>query len=213
IPVAKKARWDSSQATALIAYSFLTGAGWVGWFVLGAIDRFILNGFFDASEVGLYSAYFAATGGIAAIFLQVIVSVLFPAIAKKEDKKGSLRSIEKALPWLLLGMIIVIGAVSVVILWLYGEEFPIVPSLLAPFVLSAALSFGFQLFMWLLNAEGKKGAMQTTIGTLLAVLINVGGNFALIPSMGIMGAIVTTVMSNVFLLLFFWWRARRLYAS
>lgn len=185
--------------------------GYTGWATMGSItgflisntDRLFLNSMVSLYWVGVYSAYANASTVIIGRFFQLFLNVYFPSITKEKDKEGVLRAVRQmykiaVIPVFLVSVFSIWG-----IVWLFGDKFPIRPDLIILFSINNCLMILYQLYMWLVNAQGTRG-MKTTIQILiLNSIVNLALNYLFIQMWGAVGVVLCTVVVNIIFVLYY----------
>jgi O-antigen/teichoic acid export membrane protein len=177
-------------------------------------DRYIIQYFRGASEVGLYSlSYNLASASIHIIFSMIIIAAT-PRIFNVFDKKGIyetqrlISSLTRVYFLICLPMAVGLSVVAFdLVKVISGDEY-VKGAVVFPYV-------AFSLFFWGLvqYVAQKNNLFRTTyIDTLIlsaSGLLNVGLNFYAVPLYGFLGAAVTTLVSYIFYFLVAWADANR----
>jgi O-antigen/teichoic acid export membrane protein len=165
-------------------------------------DTIIMNRFLSGRDIGVWAAAYKVAAAFQFIPITLSVSV-FPAMSllAREDKKKIAYLYEKSFQYLMLiavplGFGIIALAHPLVLKFFkvdYQEAIPILR------VLMISLIAGFISFIngAVLNASGQQ--KKQTLVMSLTLLVSIIGNLILIPRIGIWGAAVTSVTSNLFL--------------
>jgi len=164
-------------------------------------DRIMLRLMFDEAETGFYSAAFTCIG-ISAFVFSAVIDSLRPSIL--ESKKISNELFEKRLVLFFFIVTYLSLAQSIgmtllakpIILILFGESY--IPTIgvlqiLVWYVMFSYLGTGRNI--WIL-AEGKQKYLWRI--NLTGAVLNVAGNFILIPVMGAAGAAIASVLTQFF---------------
>ena len=159
------------------------------------IDIFILKDLAAYEDVGIYSLA-VNLGGQLWLIPDAFKDVLFGKNAKKNDIKAIVEAIKFNFVFSLLMVFFFVIFGHMVIDFLYDDEFiraymPLV------IIIGGNVSMIFYKFIYtLFIADGKRGT--SVIIFVLAVLINIGLNFLLIPIMNINGAALASFVSYTF---------------
>ncbi|MDG6219548.1 MAG: polysaccharide biosynthesis C-terminal domain-containing protein, partial [Candidatus Thermoplasmatota archaeon] len=103
--------------------------------------------------------------------------------------------INKSLPYIILLGFPGLLLLQLIILKLFGGKYPIDIQLLLFFSIGGILILITGFYTWLMNSIGKKGIKITTIGGIICAITNISLNFILIPLIGILGSIISTIIS------------------
>ncbi len=200
-------------APRVLAYSGVATLGGLTGAVITAADRLILQRYVPLEEVGVYAAHVTAASLVAGKALQWWVSVFFPTIAGERQKVVILARLRGAYA-LAVGPLFGCSLASIVaIVWLLGKEFPLRWGLAVLLAINACLVGFYQMYMWLLNAEGMRG-LRAVIGVLAAhALVTAVLLALLVPGFGALGAGLASVVVSASLCVAFhrlaWSFARR----
>ncbi|HAM34769.1 MAG TPA: hypothetical protein DEB40_00110 [Elusimicrobia bacterium] len=168
--------------TLMAALNLLTAACIVG------PGRLFLNRFFDAHQVGIFSAYFTSTAQISLAFLYIITSVLVPVASNPEGQNEAWRSLRRLRPALAAASLLLFSLSAVAALSIFGRQYPFHWAWIATFALAAALILLHGICAALFMARDFSGLRVSVVGNLLAGLGNVGLGLWLIPRWGVWGA-------------------------
>jgi len=197
----------------VLGYSGFATLGGLTGAVITAADRLVLQRYVSLEEVGVYAAHVTAASLVAGKALQWWVNVFFPTIAGEREKLTILARLRSAYA-LFVGPLFAGSLASIVaIVWLLGKEFPLRWALAMLLAINACLVGFYQMYMWLLNAEGMRG-LRAVIGVLAAHALMTAALLALlVPRFGALGAAVASVVVNASLCAAFhrlaWSYARR----
>lgn len=156
------------------------------------VDTIILGYTVDTFELGLYSAALSITE-IAWIFPDIFKEIMFSKSAKNDSIDVICRSIKFTL---IINFIMILGIIifgKIIIFILMGKEY------LSAYNVIILLFFGIpsMSFFKIINpvylANGERSFAFKTL--LIAVVVNVGFNFILIPYLGISGAAIGSIFS------------------
>ncbi|HEX5204630.1 lipopolysaccharide biosynthesis protein [Paractinoplanes rhizophilus] len=171
-------------------------------FVLSVSDRLVVEAQLGSAEVARYQvAYNVAS--MPMLLLSVLNSAWMPrffGIADESERRGVLASSRDALYRLMLPVVVgfACGAPLVLRIWAPASYHPARLHFVVCIVLITAIPYAGQLAVTrTLMADGRTGA--AAIGTLLAAVLNVGLNLALVPRFGLEGCAFATLAAYVFL--------------
>jgi len=166
-------------------------------------DRYVLMIFSTLSSVGLYNFGYQISAIIYSLFVVPLTNALLPVTFKQEaDPEQQREFLQKTCTYFYLA-----GMFACLFLSLYSREFieimarkeefwagwTIIPVIAFSYILFGLGSF----FDWGLVMT--KNGFQISINVFVGALVNIAGNFLLIPFWGIMGAAVATVISFIVL--------------
>jgi O-antigen/teichoic acid export membrane protein len=177
-------------------------------------DRYIIQYFRGANEVGLYSlSYNLASASIHIIFSMIIIAAT-PRIFNVFDKEGIyetqrlISSLTRVYFMICLPMAVGLSVVGFDLVGVVSGEEYVKGGVIFPYV-------AFSLFFWgLVQYIAQKNNLfgTTYIDTIIlsaSGLLNVGLNFYAVPLYGFLGAAVTTLVSYIFYFLVAWADANR----
>ena len=181
----------------ILEYTGWSTLGGITGFLISNTDRLFLNSFVSLYWVGVYSAYANASTVIIGRFFQLFLNVYFPSIAKEHDKEGVIRTIRKmykvaVIPVFLISFLSILG-----IIWLFGSKFPIRLDFLLLFSVNNCLMILYQLYMWLINAQGNRGMRTTSRILIINSVVNLTLNYVFIQLWGAIGVVICTVIVNL----------------
>ncbi|WP_433374058.1 lipopolysaccharide biosynthesis protein [Actinoplanes sp. CA-142083] len=171
-------------------------------FVLSVSDRLIVEAQLGSEAVARYQvAYNVAS--MPMLLLSVLNSAWMPrffGIADESERRGVLASSRDALYRLMLPVVVgfACGAPLVLRVWAPSSYHPSQLHFVVCIVLITAIPYAGQLAVTrTLMADGRTGA--SAVATLLAAVLNVGLNLALVPRFGLEGCAFATLAAYVFL--------------
>ncbi len=163
------------------------------------IDQVMIESFLDMKSVGLYSVavrlseawYFVPT---------IIVSTLMPYFIKIRDTDKSLyiyrlKQINTLMFWMSIGVGVVVTLFGQeMIVLMFGEVYRDAYAALALNIWAGVfVSIGLATSLWLIVENLQ---IYRLIGTMISVVLNIMGNYILIPVYGISGAAVSTLITQ-----------------
>ena len=169
-----------------------------------SIDVVMLTHLVGNYATGIYNATYKLIS-VLTLFSSVYIAVIFPVMSKffKNDDKMLLISFEKSIKYLML-IIIPIAASTVIyssdIIYLfYGSKYEAASSVLNILIWTVCLLFISGACNTLLNASHK----EVTVSKIYAVaaIFNIVLNFFMIPYFSYNGAAITTVLSDILIVL------------
>jgi len=147
---------DIDSIKKLLKYSRFVIASSLVAIIMGYGDRFVVNKYFGTEELGIYSAYYAATILVAGQFISIITNVFFAMVAKIEEKNILLKKIDRML---VIGMIPITAAIFIggfIILKLFGNAYKSDILILILFSVIAALQFFVSFYANIVNVHSEK---------------------------------------------------------
>ena len=165
-----------------------------------SIDVVMLTNLSGSYPTGIYNATYKLIS-VLTLFYSVYTAVIFPVMSKfyKNNEKLLLISFEKSIKYLMI--IIIPIAISTmiysldIIQFIYGHEYDAASSVLSILIWTVCLLFISGCCNTLLNASYKEVTV-TKIYT-IAAIFNIILNFIMIPYLSYDGAAITTVLSDV----------------
>lgn len=201
--IKQKFVYSSKIQKELLSFSLpLVPATLLGW-VLNSFDKVGLRTWSDFSQLGLYSAAFKIVA-LLNIFQTIFTTTWTPVSYKWYEDGVAKEKFEKVSTIVLAGMVILFSFVIVfrdIIMLFLGAEYR-----------NTAKIFVFLLFVPVLytvsettclGIEFSKKTIYNLWLTIISVIINLLGNYLLIPKFGAEGAAITTCISYI---VWFWLR-------
>ena len=169
-----------------------------------SIDVVMLTNIVGNYATGIYNATYKLIS-VLTLFYTVYTAVIFPVMSKfyKNDKAMLLVSFEKSVKYLMLVMIpLAVATVFYsgdVMTLIYGQEYSAGASVLSILIWTVCLLFISGAANTLLNASHR----EVTVTKIYAVaaVFNIALNFILIPYLSYNGAALTTVLSDVLIVI------------
>lgn len=169
-----------------------------------SIDVIMLTNMVGNYATGIYNATYKLIS-VLNLFYSVYIAVVFPVMSKffKNDKKLLLISFEKSIKYLML-IIIPIAVATMfysldIIQLIYGHEYDTASSVLSILIWTVCLLFVSGACNTLLNASHKE--LTVTKIYAIAAAFNVVLNLFMIPHLSYNGAAITTVLSDVLIVI------------
>lgn len=191
----------------------------VGWFVasytLNVSDRYVIQFFRGAGEVGIYAANYTFSAGIGGLMAAPVLLATHPLLMRAWD--GGRRDVAERWLGLIVEWFVVAGVLAVGILAVFsadvarlllGPEFR-EGHVVIPIAMAGAVAWQLGLYAQKpLEFEGRVRSVLW-IGVAAAVL-NVGINLLLVPVFGYVAAACSTVVSYVAYAMLTAWMGRRI---
>ena len=169
-----------------------------------SIDIVMLTNIVGNYPTGIYNATYKLIA-VLNLFYSVYTAVIFPVMSKffKNDEKMLLVSFEKSIKYLM--MVIIPLAVATVfystdiIHLIYGHKYDAASSALSILIWTVCLLFISGACNTLLNASHKEVTVTKIYA--IAAVFNIALNFFMIPYLSYDGAAITTVLSDVLIVI------------
>ena len=169
-----------------------------------SIDMVMLTNMVGNYATGIYNATYKLIS-VLTLFYTVYTAVIFPVMSKfyKNDEKMLLISFEKSIKYLMLAIIPFAVATMFystdIINLIYGHEYDAASSVLSILIWTVCLLFISGACNTLLNASYK----EVTVTKIYAVaaVFNIVLNLFMIPALSYNGAAITTVLSDILIVL------------
>ncbi|WP_405289638.1 flippase [Methanobrevibacter sp.] len=169
-----------------------------------SIDIVMLTNMVGNYPTGIYNATYKLIS-VLTLFYSVYTAVIFPVMSKffKNDEKMLLISFEKSIKYLML-VIIPLAVATVVystdiIHFIYGHEYDASSSVLSILIWTVCLLFISGAANTLLNASHKEVTVTKIYA--IAAIFNIVLNLFMIPYLSYNGAAITTVLSDVLIVI------------
>lgn len=192
---AVKYKINCKELNKLLVFGLPLVVGGLAAWGLRVVDKLFLRGMSTFSELGVYSVA-ASIAGVAAIFAGIFNTIWAPMVYKWVNEGVDLKKIDEISEHL-LAAIYFVAVLSGLFSWILPYFLPpeyaaiqylVTACLLGPlfYTLSETTAVGITL------ARKTKLSMVASVG---AMLINVLGNYLLVPKMGAAGAAVSTAIA------------------
>ncbi|XWN36242.1 MAG: oligosaccharide flippase family protein [Balneola sp.] len=186
--------------TEMMGYGFSMMMSAVAVASTNVIDRFVLNSMSGLQEVGLYSLGYKVSSILKVFVISSVSLALTPLIFKKMNDDDSHRFYQKSMTYYGFGIMICIMGIS-----LFGKEalklftgsklywssFAVIP------ILSLGMYFVALRDMVTIGLRIKKKTSRITLMTVLVSALNLFLNILLIPSLGVQGAALASLFSQL----------------
>ena len=169
-----------------------------------SIDAVMLTQLVGNYATGIYNASYKLIS-VLTLFYAVYGAVIFPVMSKfyKNDEKLLLISFEKSMKYITLLILPLVIATMIystdIIQFIYGHEYDAAASPLSILGWTVFLLYIAGACNTLLNASHKE--MTVTKMYAIAAIFNIGLNFILIPILSYDGAAITTVLSDILIMI------------
>jgi O-antigen/teichoic acid export membrane protein len=180
--------------------------GGIFYTIYYSIDAVMLTNLVGSYSTGLYNATYKLIS-VLTLFYGIYSAVIFPVMSKlfKNDKKLLTVSFEKSVKYLMLVMIPIAVSTMIysqdIIQLIYGHEYDAASSVLSILIWTVSLLFVNGACNSLLQASHKEVTTTKIYG--VAALFNIILNFFMIPHFAANGAAITTVLSDLLILILF----------
>ncbi len=190
---------SSEAGKTLLQNGLVMVAASVSGFLLGNVDKFIINRLIDIESVALYSAYAYSAGIFLNFFLQTFITVFFPSMSKIDDsRKAEINRKINRLYIVISPLLMVSSFVFVCLsLSLFGNKYGLDYSYAGLFSLYILVQFFVSTKQWLLASFDKRGMLYSTYATILASLLNVAAVYFFTVRYGLPGAMSGLVASLI----------------
>ena len=169
-----------------------------------SIDMVMLTNIVGSYATGIYNATYKLIG-VLTLFYGIYNAVIFPVMSKffKNNESMLLTLYEKSIKYLLLAIIPIAIATMYyskdIIHLIYGHQYDAASSILSILIWTVCLLFVSGAGNTLLNASYKEVTVTKIYA--IAAVFNVALNFILIPYLSYDGAAITTVLSDVLIVI------------
>ena len=169
-----------------------------------SIDVVMLTNMVGSYATGIYNATYKLIS-VLTLFYSVYTAVIFPVMSKffKNDESLLLVSFEKSIKYLMLAIVpLAVGTVfysTDIIHLIYGHEYDAASSVLSILIWTVCLLFISGACNTLLNASHKEVTVTKIYA--IAAVFNTALNFFMIPYLSYDGAAITTVLSDVLIVI------------
>jgi len=185
----------------LFQFSFYVILSRVFFVVITNLDKLMIQYFLSLKFVGIYQAYITSSQSIN-LFLGPFLAVYFPTVSKVKNKVLILEKINRiAIPVFVFAFVFLF-LTALVLLNLYGQQYIVLLDLVFLFSLAGGIYVVNGLYSFLISSQGIKGVKLISACLFFSMIINFAGNIIFIPRWGLYGAIVATILSYAFLLVF-----------
>lgn len=212
---AGRGRYDPALARQIAAYGLPLAATSTLAFLVTGSDRFMLAGFIDTAAAGKYAVGYDLAQFTLGLLLSIVNLAAYPLIVRTFEEEGE-EAARRTLRWT-LSLMLLIGlpaTVGLAILApniagvLLGSGFEDAAAVIIPGIAAAALLAGLKAFYLDLAFQLRGNTITQVWVLVVTVILNIGLNVLLIPSTGILGAVLATVAANMVAIALSWWLGR-----
>lgn len=175
----------------------------ISWWIASFCDRFVLELYLGTNSVGIYSVASkipAIVSTVASVFMQAWVLSAIKEY-QRGGESGFFDAVFRKFSALFISWAaIIICLCKLLMTFLASGDF-LESWLYVPLLLCAAVFSGFGNFYSALYISAKKNT-SVMITTICGAVVNIVLNFILIPNMGIQGAVIATMISQLVVVLF-----------
>ena len=195
---------DTSFCKKIIIFSLPFAITSLLYTVYYSIDVIMLTNMVGNYATGIYNATYKLIS-VLTLFYSVYTAVIFPVMSKffKNDETMLIVSFEKSIKYLMLVMIpLAVGTVFYsldIIQLIYGHKYDVASSVLSILIWTVCLLFISGACNTLLNASHKE--LTVTKIYSIAAVFNIVLNFFMIPYLSYNGAAITTVLSDILIVI------------
>ena len=178
-------------------YSIYSLLGGISYVLYTNIDKLMINYYLSISEVGIYRAYYYSFTSVLLLISTIFITIFFPFASGFSNKKilfNKINVISKVFVILSFPIALISGSFIIII---YGSDYPLDLSLSILFSVLAVVVSVKQFYDWLICAVGIEGIKFVSYVALLMAIVNIVFNMTLIPTIGIYGAIISTIISYI----------------
>lgn len=182
----------------MLKYSIPLMFNALSWWITSFSDRMILDLFFTASEVGIYSVA-AKIPAIVTTLLSVFTQAWIMSAVKEYENDKDMSFFENVYTiysaFLFLFVSIVIMVVKPIMRIYVGKDF-FEAWYFVPLLLASSVFLGISNYYGAIYASAKANMLEIK-STIICAISNIVLNFILIPKMNILGAVIATAFSYV----------------
>ncbi len=207
-------KFDTGLIKEMLGYSIPLIFSAISVQLLAIGDRYIIKYILDYSQVGIYSLGYKISGVLNVFVVQAFALGFLPIAYKMQDSPDAAKFFQKVFKY--FSMILVFGALGlslfsreILIVFAQKPEFYIAYKIV-PLITIAFIFKGIQ-YMFLLGFHYVKKTKYVAYIVTIALFVNIGLNFMLIPKFGIWGAALTTVISSLLISVFSYFVSQKFY--
>lgn len=199
-----KFEFDKNFCKTITIASIPFAAGAILYTIYYSIDVIMLTKLVGNYATGIYNATYKLIS-VLNLFYGVYGAVIFPVMSKlyKNDKKLLTVSFEKSIKYLMLIITPIAIATSFyssdIIYLIYGHEYDAAASVLSILIWTVCLLFVNGVCNFLLNSSHEEITVTKIYG--IAAVFNIVLNFIMIPYLSYDGAAITTVLSDILIII------------
>jgi O-antigen/teichoic acid export membrane protein len=201
-------------AKEMIIYSFPLMFSYTSVLLLNFSDRYILEKLKGLTDVGIYTLGYRLASVVYMFVITPFQMGFIPIAFKMFDKEEAPRFFKKTLTYYIFVMLMAVLAASlfskeIIILFSSSQDYYIAYTLV-PLIAFAFVFKGVQTIMSLGFHYVKKTSKIAYI-VIIAATINIGLNFLLIPTMGIYGSALATIISSIIIVVLIYYYSQKYY--
>jgi O-antigen/teichoic acid export membrane protein len=159
------------------------------------IDRILINKFLTAADVGIYNAAFLPSMTLAAMLWGIVNTGFFPYASRSRDRYALLRRVNKAVPYIVLVFVPLILLAQSVLFIFYGGQYTFSLATSFFFALASAAYVIYLCYSYLMSSEGTRGAKVNSFSSIIALVVLIGLDVVLIPTIGVSGAAAALIFA------------------
>ncbi len=187
---------ERSTPREMRVYGFGAAVFAAGSFILAVGDRFVLSMLRPLAEVGIYAATYTIADLVFRLGPSVLVATVRQRLFRSWDAgNGQSRSAAVVAGVLVLAWVMAAGVVAIIAIGPRIPALPIDAVLIGPIAAGLATFIVANALVVVYSAQIRQG--RVAIHVAIAACLNLGLNVLLVPSMGALGAALTTVIGYV----------------
>ena len=207
----KKRHFDQTNLKLFAQYGLPLTMTMLLTVVIHNSDRLIIDYLMTTSDTGLYSVTYDLTEQTIFTFMMIINLAAFPLAVKTLEEKGEEASFEQVKKNTSLILIIALPALAGLLLLannfvtiFLGADFRMKALSLMPYIAIAALLKGLKLYCIDIMFHLTQRTSIQVLPVVIAAVVNIGLNFLLIPTFGLEGAAISTVVAYAIAITLSW---------
>lgn len=183
----------------MIDYGFFSSISSLIWLAMGSLNIFFINYFLDIKTVGIFAVYYGASMLITSRALGIFLNVFFPTASGISDKhyiNNKLNKLMKIgfLPGIILNMVVI-----AVMLFVYGDEYPLSLVWISLFSVASIL-YSYANIKWNLIASINNDSIKyCTKHSLISLVLYLLINYVSIVNFGVIGAVFSMIVSSAYI--------------
>jgi O-antigen/teichoic acid export membrane protein len=209
----KRSKINVDLLKEMVRYSTPLMINAISWWIMSSSDRFMLEYFYSASQVGIYSIAIKFPSiliSIVSIFNQAWAISSINEYESTKDKSFYSKTFSLYYFNLVLISALMIPLVEPFInIYVNGDY--IEAWRYIPFLIIGAIFQSFSSFFGTIYSSAKKN-LNTMTSSLLSAILNITLNLFLIPKFGIMGAVIATMIAYIMIGVFRMYDTRRFFS-
>lgn len=202
---------DGAVLRELLSYSLPIVLSSIGVVLAGSVDRLMVGSYLGLSELGNYGVALRLSA-IIGLGFYVISSAMTPMVYREHENAETKELIAKIFQitvyCVITLLIIIIFYAENIIVLLVGDGFIEASSYVFYLVLSAAIA---NLYIFFLGMDIAKKTKLLSKINLLSGALGAAGSVIFVPLIGIWGAVISTLISNIFRLAGYAYFSQKIY--